>query len=94
MSAPDVDPQDVCNGNVYGGDGYDDLTLKFDTQAIVGALGNVSNGDELVLTVTGKTFDGTSIEGKDCIVIKKKGKNRPSEAIGRVRDGPSFYLHR
>jgi len=65
---------ELCDCHDLDGDGYMDLTLKFDTQEIVGALGDVDDGDELVLTLTGKTFDGVSIVGEDCILILKKGK--------------------
>lgn len=56
-------------------DGYTDLTLKFDTQEVVAALGEVSDGECLVLTLTGKLmeeFGGTEISGEDVIVILKK----------------------
>jgi len=57
-----------------GGDGFDDLTLKFDRQAIVAALGAVNDGDVVALQLTGKLLDGTSIIGEDVVWIKKKGK--------------------
>ena len=47
--------------------------LKFDTQEIMAALGDVENGDEVVLTLTGELNNGTQIEGKDCIIIKSIG---------------------
>ncbi len=59
-----------------GPDGYIDLTLKFDVQEIVAALGGVSDGDVLVLKLTGNLqtgFGGTPIEGEDVIIIIKKG---------------------
>ncbi|MCH8293437.1 hypothetical protein IH992_20340 [Candidatus Poribacteria bacterium] len=74
VSTPVVNPQDECECTTDGDDGVDDLTLKFDRQEIVAALGAVNDGDEVVLTLTGELSDGTRIEGKDCIVILKKGK--------------------
>jgi hypothetical protein len=59
-----------CECLVLSGDGTEDLTLKFDTQAIVAILGVVSNGDEIPLMLTGMLQDGTAIEGSDCVVIK------------------------
>jgi hypothetical protein len=56
-------------------DGYTDLTLKFDTQEVVAALGEVSDGDCLVLALTGELkeeFGGTPIFGEDVILILKK----------------------
>lgn len=73
VSTPFVNPQDECDCIIDGEDGFADLTLKFDTQAIVGALGEVTDGEVRKLTLTGKLFDGTEIEGKDCIVVLVKG---------------------
>jgi len=56
---------DYCD--TLGPDGYLDLTLKFKTQDIVAALGAVSDGDVITLTLT-----GTGILGEDCVIIKKK----------------------
>ena len=55
-------------------DGFLDLTLKFDTQEIVEALGDVEDGEVLVLTLEGELSDGTPIVGEDVVVILKKGK--------------------
>jgi len=55
----------------YGADGFDDLTLKFQTQEIVAALGPVSKGQVLVLTLTGNMLDGPSFEGEDVMVVVK-----------------------
>jgi hypothetical protein len=60
-----------------GPDGYPDLTLKFDTREIAGALGNVQDGDVLELQLTGTLLEevaGTGIVGEDIVVILKKGK--------------------
>jgi hypothetical protein len=65
---------DSCQCTTKGADGYRDLTLKFDHQAIAAALGPVVDGEVRVLTITGMTYDGIPIVGKDCvIIIKKKG---------------------
>jgi hypothetical protein len=69
VSTP-ADEQNDCT--TEGADGFDDLTLKFDAQEIVDALGNVGDGDEMVLTLTGELFDGTLIEGEDCVIIKSE----------------------
>ena len=66
--------EDECACTTEGGDGIDDLTLKFNTQEIVEALGEVSDGDVMVLTLTGELLDGTLIEGEDCIRIINKLK--------------------
>lgn len=66
---------ELCDCHEAGPDGLLDLVLHFDTQEIVAALGPVSDGDELVLTLTGEDVDGTAIEGSDCIRVIKKGKD-------------------
>jgi hypothetical protein len=72
VSTPLLDKQDECDCASEGEDGFDDLTLMFDTQEVVSALGEVADGDELVLTLTGKFPDGRPIEGKDCVTILLK----------------------
>ena len=59
-----------CDCLALSGDGSEDLTLKFDTQAIVAVLQDVQNGEEIPLMLTGMLQDGTAIEGIDCVVIK------------------------
>jgi len=74
VATPVTDRQDVCDCTTDGSDGFDDLTLKFDTQDVVAELGAVNDGDEIPLTLTGNFNDGTAIEGVDCIIIRKKGR--------------------
>lgn len=72
VSGP-MDPgADVCECNEDSADGYMDLTLKFKSQEIVAALGPVSDGDVIVLTITGTTYAGEVIEGQDCVAIIHK----------------------
>ncbi len=56
-----------------GTDAFVDLTLKFDRQEIVAALGVFNDGDVVTLTLTGELQDGTTFGGEDVVVIKKKG---------------------
>jgi hypothetical protein len=71
---PFVGKEDAFDCTTDGPDGFLDLTLKFSTQEIVGALGDVSDGGVLVLELHGELFDGTSFEGEDVVVILKKGE--------------------
>jgi hypothetical protein len=57
----------------FEGDGQFDLSFKFNTQEIAGVIGAACSGDEIVLTLTGETFDGVPIEGEDAVVIRLKG---------------------
>jgi len=59
-----------------GPDGYLDLTLKFDVQEIVEALGEVNDGDIMVLLLTGNLYEEygeVPIVGEDVVRIIKKG---------------------
>ena len=59
-----------CDCLALSGDSSEDLTLKFEKQAIIDTLGDVQNGEEIPLMLTGMLQDGTAIEGIDCVVIK------------------------
>jgi hypothetical protein len=59
-----------------GPDGFTDLTLKFDTREVVAAIGEVIDGECLILRITGSLLDGTTIEGDDVVIIKKKGNQK------------------
>ena len=71
---PFVDKQECDECTEDGSDGFLDLTLKFDMQDIVAAIGEVQDGDCLVLTLEGQLLDGTPILGEDVVIILKKGK--------------------
>lgn len=58
-----------------GADGFMDLVLKFDTQELVDALGEVLDGEVRVLNLTGVLQDGTPIQGSDVVILKKKKRN-------------------
>lgn len=64
-----------CECTAAGGDGFDDLFLKFDTKAVVSALGSVLPGDIRTLTLNGTLLDGTPISAEDCVVIVPKKKH-------------------
>jgi hypothetical protein len=63
------DNTDDLNCTDRGPDGFTDLTLKFKTQNIVAALGDVEDGEMLILTLTGELLDGTPIVGVDMFII-------------------------
>jgi hypothetical protein len=77
LSSPVFEPQEPCECPREGRDGYEDLGLKFDAHSVIRALGDVSNGDILILTLTATLLDGTEIQGEDCVLIQKKGNRRP-----------------
>ena len=80
-----------CECTEEGPDGFDDLALKFDTQDIVETLGEINDGDEIELTLTGALKDGTPIEGRGCVIITPVGGGPQSGGI-RFEDSKAFGL--
>jgi hypothetical protein len=70
VATPMPDDADSCECHTLGPDGWYDLTLKFNLEAIVVALGPVSDADVIPLVLTGMLYDGTEIEGYDCVLIR------------------------
>ncbi len=73
---------DSCDCTTDGPDGFMDLTLKFVNQELIDSLEArlerpVEDGEFLVLTLTGMTYDSTEIEGHDCVRIVRKIKAVP-----------------
>jgi hypothetical protein len=50
-------------------DGYDDLTMKFETQEIAATLGEPARGDVLPLYMSGETFESVAFTGEEWILI-------------------------
>ena len=72
--APFTGRTQIGNCTIAGYDGFIDLTLRFDAQAVIAALGPVSDGAVRVLKVKGflkPEFGGTSFEGEDVVVFRK-----------------------
>jgi len=84
VAAPLPDTND-CNCTTAGPDGYLDLTLKFQTQEIVEAIGEVNDGDVLTLELTGVLLGERPIEGADCILIR--GRHKPFNEADINKDG-------
>ena len=69
-----------CHCITDGPDGLTDLTVKFDKDDLVAALGEVYDRDTIPVTVTGELHDGTPFTGTDCVIILG----------GTDREGDSF----
>ncbi|NYT01168.1 MAG: terpene cyclase/mutase family protein [Methanosarcinales archaeon] len=72
---------ELCSCHDLNGDGYMDLTMKFSVPDVVATLqlGDLADGTELPLTVTGKLTEeegGTQIQGQDCVRIINKVRDR------------------
>jgi hypothetical protein len=65
--------------DAYCGDGFMDLVLKFDTQALAAAFAGVERNGCVDLTLEGATFDGLLIEGMDSMILKGKVEKAPSK---------------
>jgi hypothetical protein len=64
---------ELCNCHTLKGDGYKDLALKVDAQAVIKTLKLAEVvGQTIPLTITGKLYDWTPIKGQDCIRVLKK----------------------
>jgi len=79
-----------CNSE--GPDGWTDLTLKFDSQEVIAALGGVEHGQCLVLELVGflnEESGGGPIVGEDVVRIISRGRrtddSRLTETRGRSR---------
>jgi len=72
--------------------------LKFATQAIIAAIGDVDDGDIITLELTGILYDPipyeTPIDGQDCILIKGKHKAYNKADINKdgVVNSDDFFL--
>ena len=69
---------ELCNCHDLDGDGYIDLTLKFNTQELVETLGlGVEVGNTITLILNGnlkEEFGGRQILGIDCVIILSSKK--------------------
>jgi len=66
---------ELCACHELGPDGWSDLTLKFDVQEVIAALGDPQDGDLLELALTGNLkaeFDSLPVEGSDCVLIRAR----------------------
>ncbi|MFH1371799.1 MAG: PKD domain-containing protein [Planctomycetota bacterium] len=84
VAGPAADSND-CNCTSDGPDGFLDLTLKFKTERIVEAIGDVNEGDVLTLELTGVLIGERPIEGADCILIR--GGHKPFNKADINKDG-------
>jgi hypothetical protein len=75
--AHDLEYVSDCSSDEPEEDGLD-LVLKFDTAAIVKAIGDVDDGTVMTLQLTGKLYDGREISGEDAVAILGKPKKEKS----------------
>jgi hypothetical protein len=83
----------ACNCDELGGDGILDLSLKFKTAELVPALrlDELPSGDLPELLVRGALFDGTPIEGSDCVRLVPPG-SPPGLAKLKTKNAPGAWV--
>ncbi|MFP3908680.1 MAG: C25 family cysteine peptidase, partial [Archaeoglobaceae archaeon] len=74
---------ELCRCNDLNGDGYTDLTLKFDVKELVESLELDGFSGEFKLNVTANLTDDTPVRGEDCVWIKDAKK--PDEPPGNAK---------
>jgi hypothetical protein len=67
---PFIGKQDALDCTREGRDGFDDLLFVFGGRAVAAGFGPVSNGDVVVVPLTGELVDGTPIRGEDVVLIR------------------------
>ena len=74
---------DLCDCHDLAADGFDDVVIKFSTQAIANALelGSASRKGLVALTVRGSLLDGTEFAASACVVITGHASATPQRAI-------------
>lgn len=83
VATPVASPEE-CACSASGDDGLDDLTLKFDTRAVVATLPGGRKGDRIAIRVTGNLRDGTAFEATDCVLLVQDlgtGSQRSSDPM-------------
>jgi hypothetical protein len=65
--------------DAYCGDGFMDLVVKFDTQALAAAFAGVERNGCVELTLEGLTYSSIPIEGADSMILKGKVEKAPSQ---------------
>jgi hypothetical protein len=65
-----------CGCNKQGADGFDDLVLKFNREAIVPETATNECLPQRTITLLGRTFHGALVQGSDCVVITPVGNGQ------------------
>jgi len=78
VTTPVPDSTEYCKCWSAGADGFEDLTIKFDKNAIVAALGPTFDGQVIPLYINGVILDGFPIEGVDCVIIRGSKSGDPA----------------
>ena len=74
---------ELCGCHDLGGDGIDDLSMKFRTSAVVEALDldNLSPGTVVELVLSGSLLDGTQFNASDCVMIVPPGSGQSNATM-------------
>ena len=80
-----------CDCSSQAPDGVMDAVFHFDTQSVVEALGDVSDGQEIQLELTGVLPDGTEFAAQDCVTMLVKGNSKGRFASGLDENRPALW---
>jgi uncharacterized repeat protein (TIGR01451 family) len=69
ISTPVADGSQECVCHEYLPDGYVDLILKFDQNALAAGLGEIIPGQAIPVTFTGNMKDGSPFSATDCVIF-------------------------
>ncbi len=84
-SEPTRERECVCPGEKP--DGKMDLVLKFREREVVAGLGPATDGEEKIVTITGKMRDGRDFSAADCVVMRVLGSNgKPEKSVAREKE--------
>ena len=79
IAAPSPD-KEMCACPIPGPDGHMDMEMKFKKADIAAAMGRVTHGDIVSLTLSGRLLDGTDFVASDCVRIVGKTRGPRLEA--------------
>ncbi|MFC1799520.1 T9SS type A sorting domain-containing protein [Candidatus Eisenbacteria bacterium] len=91
VATPVVDGE-PCECNEAGYDGYMDLVVHFNRPALTAALGPVDDGDVLALILMAAKYDGTALQGSDCVWILHKPSNGQAPDVAVVPDPEETHI--
>jgi hypothetical protein len=83
---------ELCDCHELTGDGVDDLSMKFDTAALVAALelDDLPPGDLVELVLTGELTDGRPFEASDCVRLVPPGT--PPGLVSISSNAPGVWI--
>jgi hypothetical protein len=70
ISRPVIREVGACECTAAGGDGFEDLTLRFDADDVLAAIGGMKSGEARLLQLSLRTLDRSPLYGTDCVTYR------------------------